>query len=133
MDHFPEPTNGVGNGNPLEHFCLENSVDRGAWRATDHGVTKSGIQLSIHQCRKGQRPFWEDQGSRNHTSVSDKEFKSPMYKNYGVTWYLASRELTSDFPFLATLYLKKEGKEGEKKKDRDWKVLFSITVSENAI
>ena len=56
-----------------------------------------------------------------------------MYKNYGVTWYLASRELTSDFPFLATLYLKKEGKEGEKKKDRDWKVLFSITVSENAI
>ena len=65
--------------------------------------------------------------------VSFKELKSPIYKNYGVTWYLTIRELTSDFPFLATLYLKKEGKEEKKKKDRDWKVLFSMTVSENAI
>ena len=28
-------------GNPLQHFCLENSMDRGAWRATLHRVTKS--------------------------------------------------------------------------------------------
>ena len=33
---------GVGNGNPLQYSCLENSTDRGAWRATVHeGVTKS--------------------------------------------------------------------------------------------
>ena len=32
---------GEGNGNPLQYFCLENSMDRGAWRATVHGVTKS--------------------------------------------------------------------------------------------
>ena len=32
---------GVGNGNPLQYSCLENSMDRGAWRATVHGVTKS--------------------------------------------------------------------------------------------
>ena len=32
---------GGGNGNPLQHSCLENSMDRGAWRATVHGVTKS--------------------------------------------------------------------------------------------
>ena len=37
---------GVGNGNPLQYFCLENSVDRGAWRATVHGVTKSLTRLS---------------------------------------------------------------------------------------
>ena len=30
-----------GNGNPLQYFCLENSVDRGAWQAAVHGVTKS--------------------------------------------------------------------------------------------
>ena len=30
-----------GNGNPLQYSCLENSMDRGAWRATGHGVTKS--------------------------------------------------------------------------------------------
>ena len=32
---------GAGNGNPLQYSCLENSMDRGAWRATVHGVTKS--------------------------------------------------------------------------------------------
>ena len=32
---------GEGNGNPLECSCLENSMDRGAWLATVHGVTKS--------------------------------------------------------------------------------------------
>ena len=32
---------GEWNGNPLQYSCLENSMDRGAWRATIHGVTKS--------------------------------------------------------------------------------------------
>ena len=31
----------VGNGNPLQYSCLENSADRGAWQATVHGVTES--------------------------------------------------------------------------------------------
>ena len=30
----------VGNGNPLQYFCLENSMDRGAWQATVLEVTK---------------------------------------------------------------------------------------------
>ena len=30
----------VGNGNPLQHSCLENSMDRRAWWSTIHGVTK---------------------------------------------------------------------------------------------
>ena len=29
-----------GNGNPLQYSCLENSMDRGAWRATVHGVAE---------------------------------------------------------------------------------------------
>ena len=32
---------GEGNGNPLQYSCLENPLDRGAWQATVHGVTKS--------------------------------------------------------------------------------------------
>ena len=32
---------GGGNGNPLQYSCLENSVDRGAWKATVHSVAKS--------------------------------------------------------------------------------------------
>ena len=34
---------GVGNGNPLQYSCLENSMDRGAWRARVHGVTESDM------------------------------------------------------------------------------------------
>ena len=56
----------VGNGNPLQYSCLENSMDRGAWQgtvhgvaesdvterqmATVHGVSKSWTQLSMHTC-----------------------------------------------------------------------------------
>ena len=36
---------GGGHGNPLQYSCLENPMDRGAWRATVHGVTKSQTQL----------------------------------------------------------------------------------------
>ena len=36
---------GEGNGNPLQHSCLENPMDRGAWRATVHGVAKSQMKL----------------------------------------------------------------------------------------
>ena len=37
---------GEGNGNTLEYSCLENPMDRGAWQATVHGVTKSQIRLN---------------------------------------------------------------------------------------
>ena len=32
--------------NPLQHSCLENSVDRGSWPVTVHGVSKSQTRLS---------------------------------------------------------------------------------------
>ena len=38
---------GEGNGNPLQYSCLENSMERGGWKATTvHGVTKSQTLLS---------------------------------------------------------------------------------------
>ena len=39
---------GGGNGNSLQYSCLGNSVDRGAWWATVHGVAKSWTPLSMH-------------------------------------------------------------------------------------
>ena len=36
---------GEGNGNPLQDSCLENSMDRGAWQAIVHGVSKSWTRL----------------------------------------------------------------------------------------
>ena len=38
--------NGEGNGNPLQSSCLENPIDKGAWWAAVHGVTKNWTQLS---------------------------------------------------------------------------------------
>ena len=36
------------NGNPLQYPCFENPMDRGAWQATVHEVTKSRTRLSTH-------------------------------------------------------------------------------------
>ena len=36
-----ERSRGEGNDNPFQYSCVENSMDRGAWRATVHGVAKS--------------------------------------------------------------------------------------------
>ena len=45
-----------GNGNPLQYSCLENPMDRGAWQATVHRVTKSQTQLkqlsTAHQTKE---------------------------------------------------------------------------------
>ena len=37
---------GEGNGDPLQYSCLENSMDKEAWWARVHGVTKSRTQLN---------------------------------------------------------------------------------------
>ena len=34
------------DGSPFQYFCLENSMDRGAWWATLHGVSKNWTRLS---------------------------------------------------------------------------------------
>ena len=44
---------GGGRGNPLQYSCLEHPIDRGAWPATVHRVTKSQTQLKLlnmHTC-----------------------------------------------------------------------------------
>ena len=54
---------GEGNGNPLRYSCLENSMDRGAWRATVLGVTRvrhnlgSKQQPSTNMCLWTWSPF----------------------------------------------------------------------------
>ena len=53
-----ERSPGEGNGNPFQYFCLENPMDRGAWRATVHRVAKSRTQLkrltSMHRWKDAQ-------------------------------------------------------------------------------
>ena len=58
---------GVENSNPLQYSCLENSMDRGALRATVHGVTKSQAWLStqhshtylgMKEIEEGSKELW---------------------------------------------------------------------------
>ena len=42
---------GRGNGNPPQYSCQDNPMDRGAWRATVHGVAKRWTWLNIHLCK----------------------------------------------------------------------------------
>ena len=48
FDPWSGRSSGVGNHNLLQYSCLENSMDRGAWRATVHGVTERWTWLSTH-------------------------------------------------------------------------------------
>ena len=64
---------GGGHANPLQHSCLENPMDRGVWKATVLGVTKSGHRMKHTQCPSTihgmsitlQLAHWE------HTSVAE--------------------------------------------------------------
>ena len=47
---------GEGNGNPLQYSCLENPMDREAWRATVHEVPKSQTRLSDETTTRVKHP-----------------------------------------------------------------------------
>ena len=47
-----EDSPGERNGNPLQYSCLENSMDRGAWRAIVHRVRRGGRNLVTNHHKK---------------------------------------------------------------------------------
>ena len=49
---------GDGNGNPLQYSCLENSMDRGAWWATVHGVTR--VRHALATELQQQQPLYKE-------------------------------------------------------------------------
>ena len=76
-----------GNGNPLQ-YCLENSMDRGAWQAAVHGVAKSWLdtteQLLLHslhfrchphgkEMQKSNMAVWEGLANSCEKERSEKQ------------------------------------------------------------
>ena len=82
---------GEGNGNPLQYSCLENPMDRGAWRATVHGVENSWTWLNewhtqpiLTECLKGAL-FSKQKRNANRwdPGVSWKNTEEGKSKNMG--------------------------------------------------
>ena len=61
---------GRGNGNPIQYSCLDNPMDRGAWGAAVHGVTKS--QTGSHASTNGHLSAWSS--LKNNRRVNPTRF-----------------------------------------------------------
>jgi len=69
-----ERSPGEGNGNPLQYSCLENLMDRGAWRTTVHGVAKSWTQLSDYTTTT-MEPKYSEKGKGKKILENSKKAK----------------------------------------------------------
>ena len=101
---------GLGNGNPLQYSCLENSVDGGVWHGAVHGIHRES-DLTEHACThtRGRRDdclcslieigsecgcgYWELQGDRQ---VVLWEMRHSLYQLGSFCWMKK--------PFLALLF-----------------------------
>ena len=72
---------GEGNGNPLQYSCLENSLDRGTWQVTVHGVTQRWIQLSDWQTHEES-----SLGRRNNHWKRAEEITLKAHTGLGVVY-----------------------------------------------
>ena len=59
---------GERNGNPLQYSCLENSMDRGVWLATVHGLAKTWTRLSNYAY------FYTYIYTHTHVYIDDKAY-----------------------------------------------------------
>ena len=71
---------GKGNGYPLQYSCLENSIDRGAWWATVHGVAKSWTRLSTQHALKPSSIAPQPVESREAPTNSTVSLSSQRHK-----------------------------------------------------
>ena len=81
LDHEDSP--GGGHGNPLQYSCLENPMDRGAWKTTVHTVAKSQRRLkrlSRHTRGYGQKQ-WGKQPFTQHREFNGTQLQYSCLEN----------------------------------------------------
>ena len=84
---------GRGNGNPLQHSSLENSMDRGAWWAIVHGVTKRRTQLSTHAHTYSHTNKWMIDLKENNLSSAVRIWEACFQKKTHAAIYRRARML----------------------------------------
>ena len=74
---------GGGNGNPLQYSCLENSMDRGAWRATVQSIAKSWTWLK-----------WPHRHTLfgNHKNINKQNLRSELTITMQCEWRITQRK-----------------------------------------
>ena len=60
---------GVGNGTPLQHSCLENSIGIGTWGSTVYGATKNQTRLSDRANTHTHTPFMHQDIAKNFMDI----------------------------------------------------------------
>ena len=96
---------GGGSGNPLQHSCLGNPMDRGAWRVIVHGGAKSWTQLSSWACRES--PWSQHRGcfSQDRSSGSSHLIeRKPILFNDENSKLEASNQRPADWIWLALMF-----------------------------
>ena len=75
---------GEGNGNPLQYSCLENSIDRGVWKATVHGLAESDttepLTLSNFHSQASQTSFVKEKQNSKIILVLQLYFNKFKFK-----------------------------------------------------
>ena len=88
---------GEGNGNPLQYSYLGNPIDRGAWRATVHRVTKSQTWLN-NWIRTNRHQYWLTELLQSKGCVSTKSSQHVVGAP-GLSWI----PFPPSFPFVSNL------------------------------
>ena len=96
-------SSGEGNGNPLQYFCLENPMDRGAWWATVHGVTVLDMMewLSVSMCVHGQTHTHTHTQKQNISSFKER---TECYSGMFPPLWVAFLSILFFFFFLLVLF-----------------------------
>ena len=77
---------GEGNGTPLQHACLGNPMDRGAWGATVHGVAKSWTQLKRLSTHSPPSPRVTLDHKVTHLSINSSLFRVTSKLSRKLVW-----------------------------------------------
>ena len=91
---------GEGNGNPLQYSCLENSMNKGAWLSTVHGVPKNQTWLNTVQWQGIWSYFY-----RVHLAQFVMKSKSQLW--WIVSYNTSSTQRQFIYTYIITLRVKK--------------------------